>query len=76
MHRRSNKHCKMQLPVTDLTAHALACGNIKAQPNRTRLHKVMDVAARTLLTELVPSLVPVVSGSKDAYLSDHGQAWL
>ena len=62
--------CKMQL--TDLTAHALACGNIKAQPNRTRLHTAMDVAARTLLTELVPSLV--VTGSKDAYPSDHGLA--
>ena len=42
------------------------------QPNRTRLHTAMDVAARTLLTELVPSLV--VTGSKDAYPSNHGFA--
>ena len=53
----------------DSTWHALACGNIKAQP---RLHTAMNVAARTLLTELVPSLV--VTGSKDAYPSNHGFA--
>ena len=59
----------MQPNRTCCCGSALACGNIKAQPNRTRLHTAMDLAARTLLTELAPSLV--VTGSKDAYPSDH-----
>ncbi len=58
--------------ITDLTAHALACGSIGAQPGRTRLHTAMEFACRTLLRELDPSLI--VTDSKDAYPHDQGFA--
>ena len=61
--------------ITDLTAHALACGSIWAQSGRTRLHiAILEVACRTLrvLTDLDPALV--VTNSKDAYPHDHGFA--
>jgi hypothetical protein len=62
--------CKAR--ITDLTAHALACGSIGAQPGRMRLHTAMEVACRTLLRDLDPSLI--VTDCRDAYPHDHGFA--
>ncbi len=60
------------LLITDMTAHALACGSIGAQRGRPRLHTVMEVACCTLLSDLDPSLI--VLDSRDAYPHDHGFA--
>ena len=56
--------------ISDLTAHALACGSKQAQGRRTEIHTSMDTASRELLRSLGPELV--VSGSYNAYPFDCG----